>query len=204
MDPISFLGAVGTGASIIAAILKTVQKLSELRERFQEADTTIGLLITELLTIQAALVRIDGWAKYTFTPTSPIQEDLRSAFEVSLDGCGLAMNILAAEVESLANDRSDFSTRARTLLNETNMRIHQQRLHAQVGALQLLIQAVQVYVYIRFRHVGHLVNTFLVHLSQVKPHCCGNQKIAKSSRESETTPLPSVQLDNQPMPARSR
>lgn len=144
MDPVSFLGAVGAGAGIIAAILKTVQKLSELRERFQEADTTIGLLITELLTIQAALVRIDGWAKYTFTPTSPIQEDLRSVFEVSLDGCGLAMNMLAAEVESLANDRSDFSTRARTLLNEANMRIHQQRLHAQVSALQLLIQAVQV------------------------------------------------------------
>lgn len=144
MDPVSFLGAVGAGAGIVATILKTIQKLSELRERFQEADTTIGLLITELVTIQAALVRIDGWAKYTFTPTSPIQGDLRSAFEVSLDGCGLAMNILAAEVESLANDRSDFSTRARTLLNETNMRIHQQRLHAQVGALQLLIQAVQV------------------------------------------------------------
>lgn len=148
MDPASVIGALSAAGGIVALIVNTVKKLHELKERYHEADVTIRLLMSELLTVRSALQQVDDWTRYNLTPISPIQEDLRGAFDISLEGCNIAMELLANEVdELLGNDTGEaFHTRVRQLWSDSVMKRHQQTLHTQVGALQLLLQAVQMYV----------------------------------------------------------
>jgi hypothetical protein len=149
MDPASLVGVLSAAGGIVSLIVQTVKKLSELRQRFQEANVTIRLLMSELLTVRAALQQVDDWTRFNLTPSSEIQEDLRSAFEISIDGCTMAMELLADEVDQLlGNDSGEaFLIRLKSLWSEDMMKLHQQRLHTQVGALQLLLQAVQMLVH---------------------------------------------------------
>lgn len=148
MDPGSIIGALSAAGGIVTLIVQTVKKLHELRERFLEANVTIQLLMSELLTVKAALGQVDDWTRYNLTSTSPIQEDLRSAFDISIEGCTIAMELLANEVDELIGDDNGeaFNTRIRSMWKNDLMTVHQERLHMQVGALQLLLQAVQMYV----------------------------------------------------------
>jgi len=147
MDPISFLGALSAAGTIVAAITKCAHTLAQLRSRFQEADITLRLLLAELSAVKAALVQVEDWANYNST-NGPVQEELAIGFSDSLEGCQLAMDLLGEEVTRLAtcfaNSEDDFGARMRTVWNESSMKDHQQRLHGQIAALQLLLQAVQM------------------------------------------------------------
>lgn len=146
MDPASILGAVSAAGAIVAAITKTLHNLSEIRGRFQGADTTIGLLISELSTVKAAVTQIEDWAR--FNGNGQIQEDVAEAIKVSIEGCKDSMDLLADEVAGLVGDPdragAEFLMRAKTVWNDSSMKDHQQRLHTQIGALQLLLQAVTI------------------------------------------------------------
>jgi hypothetical protein len=74
-----------------------------------------------------------------------------SGLQVALEGCQIAMEVLAEEVNDLAaggtttNDPATFNlgfvAKAKVVWNEDALKIHQDRLHAQVQALNLLLQA---------------------------------------------------------------
>ena len=102
MDPLSLIGGVSAAGGIIAAITKTVQNLYDMKGRYEEADLMIRLLIVELTTIKAALIQIQDWAQYSFAG-SPTQKELLEGFEVSLEGCKMAMDVLAEEVTRLVS-----------------------------------------------------------------------------------------------------
>jgi hypothetical protein len=139
MDPISCAGICG---SIIVTITKTVQTLSNIRDKFTDADVTIRLLITELSTVKAALSQIQDWAKYN-SSDSPKQHELVGAFNISLDGCKIAMEALQEEIFELVGERGMTNTmRAKVVWREESIRGHSDRLRSQTSALMLLIQAV--------------------------------------------------------------
>ena len=146
MDPATFIGSLSAAGAIIAAITTTVRNLSQLRDRFQHADVTIGLLIRELSTIKAALVQIEDFAAYSLQ--GPLQEELAEAFRVSLQGCKECLDLMADEVAELIDESNALGAgllmRAKYVWNESTMRDHQQRLHTQISALQLLLQAAQI------------------------------------------------------------
>ncbi|QDS76771.1 hypothetical protein FKW77_001903 [Venturia effusa] len=147
MDPISFIGTLASAGTIVAAITKCAHTLARLRGRFQEADITLRLLLAELSAVKAALVQVEDWANYSAS-NSPVNENLASGFSDSLDGCQLAMNLLGEEVSRLAagfgENEDDTRARMRTVWNDSSMKDHQQRLHGQIAALQLLLQAVHI------------------------------------------------------------
>jgi hypothetical protein len=149
MDPVTFIGTLSATGAIVAGITKVAHKLSTLRGRFHEADTTLGLLIVELSAVKGALGQVDDWANFGST-NNPVSEDLAEAFELSLEGCRTAVSLLEEEVVTLTNaflaEDDDFMARARTVWNESTIKDHQQKLHGQILALQLLLQTVQVYV----------------------------------------------------------
>lgn len=147
MDPISFIGTLASAGTIVVAITKCAHTLARLRGRFQQADITLRLLLAELSAVKAALVQVEDWANYNAS-NSPVNENLASGFSESLDGCQLAMDLLGEEVARLAagftDNEDDFGARMKTVWNEASMKDHQQRLHGQIAALQLLLQAVQM------------------------------------------------------------
>ncbi|KAL8949562.1 MAG: hypothetical protein Q9222_004336 [Ikaeria aurantiellina] len=148
MDPASILGLIATAGTIAGTITKTIKDLSELRGTYTDASLRIRLLIKELSTIKSSLNQINDWAH--FLDYQQNQEDLREALQVALDGVELAMGALAEEVGGLVPDTSmaakvelGFRARTKYAWNEQNMKEHENRLRAQVSALQLLLQAAQ-------------------------------------------------------------
>ncbi|KAI4103194.1 MAG: hypothetical protein L6R37_003948 [Teloschistes peruensis] len=148
MDPVSILGLITTAGTIASAITRTIRDLSDLRAQYTDADLRVRLLIKELSTIKSSLTQINDWAH--FLDTTDNQAELRDALQVALDGVELAMGALAEEVQKLVPDpsatsRVDMGYRQRTryVWNEDTMKEHENRLRAQVSALQLLLQAAQ-------------------------------------------------------------
>lgn len=147
MEPVTFIGTLSAAGTIVAGISTVAHDLSRLRERFKEADKTVGLLLTELSAIKGALGQVEDWVKYG-SAAGPVQEELAGSFEMSIEGCKTAVDLLSDKVAMLRhaflNEENDFMARARTVWNESALKDHQQHLRAQVQALQFLIQTVQM------------------------------------------------------------
>lgn len=130
----------------------TVQGLNTLKGIFRNADVTIRLLISKLFTIKAAILQIRDWAEYSYDD-SPKGAQFLDALHKSLDGCQVAMDVLWEEVKDLKArvrvfdgqipSRIGFRARARAMWNDETMKAHQDMLHGQIQALQLLLQAGQ-------------------------------------------------------------
>ncbi|PGH14768.1 hypothetical protein AJ80_05812 [Polytolypa hystricis UAMH7299] len=151
MDPASVFGIVGGAVQIAQIITQTVQGLSTLKGRFENADLTIRLLIGELSTIKSAITQLHELLEYT-SDDAPSHPDYRDGLEASLEGCQTIMDVLSEEVEKMTKGLVSDSeltrplgirARIRVVWNDETMKDHHQRLHSQVLALQLLLQACQ-------------------------------------------------------------
>lgn len=154
MDPLSAISGAFQIAQITA---QTIHGLAVLRGKYKTADLTIRSLIGELSTIKSAVIQLDDWARFhnNSDTGNGRGEGSGSGFNeydeglsVALEGCRAMMDVLAEEVNALAQSTTDgavvgFRTRVKVVWNENMMRDHQERLHAQVLALHLLLQACQ-------------------------------------------------------------
>lgn len=149
MDPASAFGIVTGSIQTVQIIAQTLQGLWVLRGKFTDADRTINSLISQLKTIQSAITQLHEWAKST-TRGSPQHDDFLDSLDVAVDGCHAVMEVLSEEVAKLTHGIPNFDTgplgiraRMRIVWNEPSMRDHEQRLQAQVLAMQLLLQVCQ-------------------------------------------------------------
>jgi hypothetical protein len=169
MDPISIVGVASASVQIAQFIAQTIQGLCTLRGKFKDANTTIRLLIGELSTIRAAVSQLRDWAEWNAND-SPKEEEYLKGLAVALDGCQAAMEVLAEEIKDLVNgivttnDPASFNLgfigRAKVVWSEDIMKTHQDRLRAQVQALQLLLQASHWYVNSSFHRLGILLTRY--------------------------------------------
>ncbi|PQE22121.1 ankyrin repeat protein [Rutstroemia sp. NJR-2017a BBW] len=154
MDPASVIGVAASAIQIVGFIGSTIQGLHTLRGKFKDADVTIRLIISKLSTIKAAVFQIRDWAEFN-SDDSPKEIQFMDGLHVALDGCQAAIDVLAEEVKDLAaatkapesGDFLQLSFRARVaaVWSEDTMKAHEDRLHGQVQALQLLLMAGQWY-----------------------------------------------------------
>ncbi|KAH2198167.1 hypothetical protein KXW59_004345, partial [Aspergillus fumigatus] len=148
MDPFTWIGAISGVLQIAQVISQTTAGLVKLKGRFSNADLTIQSLIGELSIIESALTHLEDWAKFNARVTTKSEEYIEG-LNVALDGCRAVMEVLSEEVASLVQNITGqdsivgFRARVKVVWNEDVMRGHQERLHAQVVALQLLLQACQ-------------------------------------------------------------
>ena len=148
MDPASIFGIIGGAVQITQIITRTVQSLATLKGKFADADLTIRLLIGELSTIKSAIGQLHDWAEYN-SEGSPKNKEYLHGLDVALDGVQAVMDILSEEVAAMTkgltseDSRLGLKARVRVVWNEDLMKDHRQRLHSQVLALQLLLQACQ-------------------------------------------------------------
>lgn len=148
MDPFTWIGAISGVLQIAQVISQTTAGLVKLKGRFSNADLTIQSLIGELSIIESALTHLEDWAKFNARGMTKSEEYIEG-LNVALDGCRMVMEVLSEEVASLVQNIAGqdsvvgFRARVKVVWNEDVMRGHQERLHAQVVALQLLLQACQ-------------------------------------------------------------
>lgn len=148
MEPISVIGLLSTAGTLASTITIAIKNLSDLRGHYKDADVRIRLLIGELSTVKSALTQINDWTHYL--DDTHRQADVVEGLKVSLEGCQLALDTLAEEVRSLlggvipgSSASPGFRMRTQYIWSESSLRQHEGRLHAQIAALQLLLQAVQ-------------------------------------------------------------
>ncbi|KAJ8058357.1 hypothetical protein OCU04_012549 [Sclerotinia nivalis] len=151
MDPVTVLGVAASALQIAQFIGTTIQGLYTLRGKFKDADTTIRLIISKLSTIKAAVFQIRDWAEFN-SHDSPKERQFMDGLHVALDGCQAAIDVLSEEVFDLTVATRDSSNgmlilgmrgRVAAVWNEGVMKAHEDRLHGQVQALQLLLMAGQ-------------------------------------------------------------
>lgn len=147
MDPVSAFGLVSGGLQVVQIITQTVAGLATLRGKFNSADLTIRSLIGELTTIKSAITQLEDWARYNACE-APEHNEYDEGLNVALDGCRAVMEVLSEDISSLTKSAAGegsvgFRTRVRVVWNDEAMKDHQERLRAQVLALQLLLQACQ-------------------------------------------------------------
>ena len=142
------IGLLSTAGTIATTITYTIKTLSELRGQYKDAELRIRLLIGELSTVKSALNQINDWSDYL--DDTHKQADVVNGLKVSLEGCKLAMDALADEVRQLVGDTTPesrlnpgFRAKTKYAWNESNLQEHENRLRAQIAALQLLLQAVR-------------------------------------------------------------
>lgn len=159
MDPLSAISGV---AQIAQVTTQTIHGLAILRSKYKTADLTIRSLIGELSTIKSAVIQLDDWARINQNnhehrvgngdgagnAAEGLANEYDESLSVAIEGCRAIMDVLAEEVNALAQNTADgtvvgFAARAKVVWNEGIMRDHQDRLHAQVMALQLMLQACQ-------------------------------------------------------------
>lgn len=153
MDPVTVLGVAASALQIAQFIGSTIQGLHTLRGKFKDADITIRLIISKLSTIKAAVFQIRDWAEFN-SHDSPKERQFMNGLHVALDGCQAAIDVLSEEVKDLTVATRDSNNdgmpialgvrgRVAALWSEDTMKAHEDRLHGQVQALQLLLMAGQ-------------------------------------------------------------
>jgi hypothetical protein len=147
MDPISATGLASAIVQILGALTSTIHGLYELHGKFSDADFTIHSLIQELSCIQTALTSLKEWQRLSSSNVM-VSEEFNEQLVTAMGGCQIIMEVLSEDVMTLVHgSRNDgtigFRLRIRVIWKEDIMKGHQEKLHAQVMALQLLLQVCQ-------------------------------------------------------------
>lgn len=147
MDPVSAFGLVSGVVQVLQAIGSTVHGLNQLYGKFRDADLTIHSLIQELNCIGTALTSLKEWTRIN-SANGPQSEEYNQDLAVAMEGCRVIMEVVSHDVSDLVRSSqidgiTGLRARMRVVWNEETMRGHQEKLHAQVNALQLLLQVCQ-------------------------------------------------------------
>ncbi|KAJ5177551.1 uncharacterized protein N7500_000250 [Penicillium coprophilum] len=147
MDPISAIGFASAIVQILGALTSTIHGLHELHGKFSDADFTIHSLIQELGCIQTALTSLKEWYRLSSSNVM-VSEEFNEQLVTAMNGCQIIMEVLSADVMTLVHGSRNggtvgFRLRIRVIWKEDIMKAHQEKLHAQVMALQLLLQVCQ-------------------------------------------------------------
>ncbi|KAJ5873529.1 uncharacterized protein N7473_013402 [Penicillium subrubescens] len=151
MDPVTAFGLFSGAIQVLQAIASTVGGLRQLTGKLREADFTIQSLIQELACIRTALTSLKEWLRIHRSGSGrdgPKFDELDQDLAIAMDGCRVIMDVLSYEVFELVQSAEEsgginFKTRMKIVWNEDTMRGHQEKLRAQVQALQLLLQVCQ-------------------------------------------------------------
>lgn len=147
MDPASAFGLVSAAVQVLQAIGSTVQGLNQLYGKFRGADLTINSLIQELNCIDTALTSLKEWTLAN-SANGPRSEEFNQGVAVAMEGCRVIMEVISHDVSNLVQSTqmdgiASFRVRMRVVWSEETMRGHQEKLQAQVNALQFLLQVCQ-------------------------------------------------------------
>ena len=141
VDPITIIGAAGAIANIIDVASKAVQGLHELHTRWHEADFTLLSLISQLISLQAALSKIEEWITLD-------DREHHHQFVIGLSSSLLCCKTLVYDmttvIESLewdADGRLATSSRIEVVFGKRKRDDYHKAIDAQISVLTLLLSA---------------------------------------------------------------
>ena len=148
MDPISLTPFI---LSVIAISEKTVFVIKDLTSKYKSAPLTLSLIQTEITTILEALKRLENICcndPDSISARFSSQIELVNTFDSALTGCVTVVSCLENEL-SRVSKRSPFqeikwTNNLKFMLAESSIKTQLQHLGVKRGAIQLLLQSLQV------------------------------------------------------------
>lgn len=150
MGSVPVAGLASAALQVIGSIESAIQGLHSLKGKFQGADNTIRLLISQLSMIKAALFQIRDWAEFN-SDDSPNGTEFIRGLKDTLDECQAVMGLLSEELKGLTSPPTLLDSLpsqrngAKILWGDAAMKGHLSTLSRQKQALQVLITASQWY-----------------------------------------------------------
>jgi len=144
MEAISAISLISSCASLAKTCISVSKTLTDLAEKYKQAELTLHSLSAECETIELAWSRIECWASKNMDSIDDFDE-LLTRLAKSIHIGKLVMTELEKDLQNLHRP-GNLLWRTRLVWNETVMRDHQHRLRGQVGALVLLLEAIQLSV----------------------------------------------------------
>ncbi len=144
MDPVSVIGLGASIVGIIDVVTRTLTSLRQLQQRWKKADLTVGLLVSQLTTLKAALNQISDWVNQRLE--GAIQHhQLVIDLESSMESCNMLVSLMDGSISELNFDEKNslvFESRAKAVLQDAQVKECVSHLHNQAMALNLLLTAI--------------------------------------------------------------
>lgn len=152
MDPASVLGLVSAVINIADVIAKSVTSLRSLQSKYQHADFRLGALVSQLLTIKAALghvADIINSPSIGFLDHGAYSQQFSDDLRISLSGCEAMICALDGQLANLHRDETNGLTRGSKFTmawEDSTIDGYLTMLSNQTSALQLLLTSLQWWV----------------------------------------------------------
>lgn len=147
MEALAIIGAASSIVSSIDVATRCIKSLRALKQRWNDPDLTISLLIGHVTTLKAALGQISSWIPMA-SNTSPQDHQLVADLEQSLDSCVILITFINDHISSLVTDQNSgllFRSKIRAVLQDRRMQDCVGHLNNQTAALNLLLTALTWY-----------------------------------------------------------
>ena len=142
MDPVTVIGLAGSIVGIIDVAVRRISALRSLQRRWKAADLTISFLISQLITLKAALIEIEEWISTSLNIVEHHQ--LVMDLGASLDSCGALLLFIDGQLSHLEwSDSNSLSleSRIKAVLQDKTVKERATHLANQSTALNLLLTA---------------------------------------------------------------
>ena len=140
------VGIVGSIAGVLDIATRSISKLSLLRSRYRQANLFVSTLLGQLYTVQATLEQLKRLQQTIGFHRALDSQELRTAFEVSLEGCDVLLISLEEQLDQLSKDEEgNLNSRSKLVFmwHDQEVKDYLDLLDRQINTLNLLLQATQ-------------------------------------------------------------
>ena len=143
MDPVSI---IGLGAAVIGTtdvVTRAIASLRRLQQQWKSADMTVGLLVSQLTALKAALSQISCWIDQSFEGEIQYHQ-LVMDLQLSVQSCTFLVSLMDGRLSELNFDETNclvFESRAKAVLQDGQIKECVSHLNNQSTALNLLLTA---------------------------------------------------------------
>ena len=137
------VGGIGAVIAVIGSVATLAKRLTEVKEKYDNAAIYITLACMQLSTMRSALEAIRDW-RSSVSDTSDLSRQLHEDLGVSLKCCAILIDVINAKLGE-AGYTVGLKQKIRYVWLESTLREYISNLEGQVGALSLLLNIFQWY-----------------------------------------------------------
>lgn len=137
------VGGIGAIIAIIDSVARLAKRLTEVKEKYDNAALCISSVCMQLYSMRSALEAIRDW-RSNASDTSDLSMQLHEDLDISLKCCATLIDVINNKLGE-AGYTVDLKQKIRYLWLENTLREYISNLQSQVGALSLLLNIFQWY-----------------------------------------------------------
>ena len=140
-DPLTVVGAAASCMSVVELLGKSISRTYKLLSQWKDADLELYSLVTQLVSLKAALDKIKAW---TESDVAASHHQLIMDLDSSVTCCGVLVNkidVFLSELAQKPGQALNMSAKGKLLLGNKSLDDTQKMLERQTNSLSLLLNA---------------------------------------------------------------